>query len=213
MKPHEGQPLLTVGEPLASAEAAMILIHGRGASAESILTLVSRLDGPGFAFLAPQAAESTWYPHSFLAPIPQNEPGISSGLYVISQIMADLDSKGILSEKIMLLGFSQGACLTLEFAARNPKRYGGIVGLSGGLIGPEGTPRDYGGSLDGTAIFLGCSDVDTHIPKERVHETTTTFKKMGAYVTERLYPNMGHTVNHDEVEFVQRMMEGLKRNS
>ncbi len=205
--PHQGQPVLTAGESLEKARAAMIMIHGRGASAEDILELAGELKQPRFAFLAPQARGYTWYPNSFLAPIASNEPGLSSGLAVIASILDHLAEAGISAERTMLLGFSQGACLTLEFAARNARRYGGVVGLSGGLIGPDGTPRDYAGSLAGTPVFLGCSDVDPHIPKERVEESAEVLRRLGGDVTARLYPRMGHMVNRDELRFVQEMME------
>src|SRR6476661_4780781 len=148
----------------------MVMIHGRGATAESILTLVPAIDSPGFVYLAPQASGNTWYPNSFLAPIPSNEPGLSSGLAVLGALLAEVAAAGIPPERVGLLGFSQGACLTLEFAARHAQRYGAVIGLSGGLIGPDGTPRDYPGGFSGTPVFLGCSDVDFHIPKERVEE-------------------------------------------
>ena len=125
---------------------------------------------------------------------------------MLEKLLAHIKKAGIPPEKTMLLGFSQGACLSIEFVARNARRYGGVAGLSGGLIGPEGTPRDYAGSLDDTPIFLGCSDVDFHIPKERVHETAKVLSDMGAEVTERLYRGMGHTINQDEIDFVKGMM-------
>jgi predicted esterase len=206
---HEGQPVRTAGTPLASATAAMVMIHGRGATAESILTLVRAIDTPGFAYLAPQAAGNTWYPNSFLAPISTNEPGISSGLAAIDDVLERISAAEIPREKTMLLGFSQGACLSLEYAARHARRYGGIAGLSGGLIGPDGTPRDYPGSFDNTPVFLGCSDVDGHVPAERVRETARVFNKMGAVVTMRLYPGMGHLVNDDEIDAVRAMMAAV----
>jgi phospholipase/carboxylesterase len=204
--PHQGQPVLTAGEPLDRAQAAMILIHGRGATAESILTLADEFPRPGFAFLAPQASGYTWYPNSFLAPIASNEPGITSGLAVITSLFDALAAAGIPAERTLLLGFSQGACLSLEFAARNARRYGGVIGLSGGLIGPDSTPRDYAGSLTGTPVFLGCSDVDFHIPQTRVEHSAEVLRRLGGEVTMRLYPNMGHTVNQDEINFVRQMM-------
>ncbi|HXV97244.1 MAG TPA: dienelactone hydrolase family protein [Anaerolineae bacterium] len=207
--PHQGQPVLTAGQPLDQAQAAMIMVHGRGATAESILTLAGELNQPGFIYLAPQAAGYTWYPNSFLAPIASNEPGISSGLAVLAELIEQLARAGIPVERIMLLGFSQGACLSLEFAARNARRYGGVAGLSGGLIGPDGTPRDYAGSLAGTPIFLGCSDVDAHIPKARVEHSAEVLRRLGGDVTMRLYPNMGHLVNQDEINFVRQMMAAL----
>ncbi len=204
--PHQGQPLLHAGAPLEQAKAAMIMIHGRGADARDILSLATELGQPDFAFFAPQASGNTWYPFSFLAPIPQNEPGITSGLQAIADILAELESKGFPAEKVFLLGFSQGACLATEFAARHPRRYGGLIGFSGGLIGPGGTPRDYPGALAGTPVFLGCSDPDPHIPRERVEETAAVLKKMGGELTLRLYPRMGHTINSDEIEFAREMM-------
>jgi phospholipase/carboxylesterase len=207
--PHQGQPLLVEGSPLESARAAMIMVHGRGATAQDILTLTADLHQPGFAYLAPQAAGNSWYPNSFLAPIPSNEPGLSSGLAVIASILDQLAGANISAERTIILGFSQGACLSLEYVARNARRYGGVVGLSGGLIGPDGTPRDYSGSLAGTPVFLGCSDVDPHIPKERVLQSAEVLQRLGGNVTARLYPRMGHTVNRDELRFVQTMMAAL----
>lgn len=207
--PHQGQPVLTAGEPLERAKAAMIMIHGRGATAEDILSLADEVDQPGFSYLAPQAAEYTWYPNRFIAPLASNEPGISSALSVIAALFARLADTGIGPERTILLGFSQGACLSLEFASRNARRYGGIAGLSGGLIGPDGTKRDYPGSLAETPIFLGCSDRDMHIPKERVLFSSEFLQQQGGIVTTRLYPNMGHTVNNDELEVVRAMMASI----
>ncbi len=205
--PHQGQPVLHAGAPPGQAKAAMIMVHGRGADARDILSLAPELGQPDFAYFAPQASGNTWYPFSFLAPIPQNEPGITSGLQAIADILAELESKGFPAQKVFLLGFSQGACLATEFAARQARRYGGLIGFSGGLIGPGGTPRDYPGSLAGTPVFLGCSDPDPHIPRERVEETAAVLKKMGGEVTLRLYPRMGHTINSDEIEFARGMMQ------
>ncbi len=207
--PHQGQPILTAGNPLDKAGAAMVMLHGRGASAEDILEVATELKQPGFAYLAPQAAQNSWYPNSFLAPIPSNEPGLSSGLAVIASILSQLAGAGISPERTILLGFSQGACLSLEYAARNARRYGGLVGLSGGLIGPDGTPRNYAGSLQGTPVFLGCSDVDFHIPRQRVELSAEVLEQLGGNVTTRLYPNMGHTVNRDEILFVRELMVTL----
>jgi phospholipase/carboxylesterase len=207
--PHQGQPILAAGEPLNRARAAMVMVHGRGANAESILELAVDLHQAGFAYLAPQAAGNTWYPYSFLAPLASNEPGLSSGLAAIANVLAQVVQAGIPLERTMLLGFSQGACLALEFVARNARRYGGVAGLSGGLIGPDGTPRDYPGELSGTPIFLGCSDIDFHIPKERVQLSAEVLQRLGGKVTMRLYPGMGHTVNQDEIDFVRGMMAAL----
>lgn len=206
--PHQSQPVVAAGDHLESASAALVMIHGRGATPADILRLVPEINQPGFAYLAPQAAGGTWYPYSFLAPIENNEPGISSGLQALADLFDEISTAGIPLPRTFLLGFSQGACLALEFAARHPRRYGGIAGLSGGLIGPDGTPRDYPGSLEGTPVFLGCSDVDPHIPKERVTETARVLERMGADVTTRLYPNMGHMVNRDELEFLRGMLAG-----
>ena len=211
--PHHGQPVLTSGEPVEHARAAMLMVHGRGATAQDILSLADQLNQPGFAYLAPQAAGNTWYPNRFLVPLAENEPWLSSALSFVGDVFAQIIKAGIPSERIMLLGFSQGACLTLEFAARNAKRYGGIVGLSGALIGPDDTPRDYAGSLAGTPVFLGCSDVDFHVPKERVNESAEVLKRIGGEVTKRLYPNHDHSVNQDEIEFVSGMMQVLLRGS
>lgn len=184
----------------------MIMVHGRGATAESILTLAPELDRDDFAYLAPQAARNAWYPNSFMAAIASNQPGIDSGLARLAELVEQCVAAGIPHERVMLLGFSQGACLATEFVVRHARRYGGVVGLSGGLIGPPGTVWEYEGSLAETAVFLGCSDVDFHIPKERVQETAVVMQRMGADVTMRLYPGMGHTVNQDEIDFVRRMM-------
>jgi len=208
--PHQEQPVLFAGEPLETAHAAMILLHGRGASAEDILELATEFPAPGFAYLAPQAAGHEWYPFSFMAPLDSNEPGLSSGLAVIATLLDQIAGVGIPAERTILLGFSQGACLLLEFTARNARRYGGVVGLSGGLIGPSGTPRDYPGSLEHTPIFLGCSDVDFHIPKARVELSAEVLHQLGGDVTLRLYPNLGHTVNRDEVRSVREIVRTVQ---
>jgi predicted esterase len=187
----------------------MIMVHGRGASAEDILGLAADLEAPSLAYLAPQAAGHTWYPNRFLAPLESNEPWLSSALAVLAGIERQVVEAGIPREALFFLGFSQGACLCLEYAARNPRRYGGIVGLSGGLIGPDDAPRDYAGSLDGTAVYLGCSDVDPHIPKARVLLSERVLARLGGSVTARLYPNMGHTVNEEEIDAVRSMIRAV----
>lgn len=207
--PHQGQPVIAGGALLSRARGALILTHGRGASAESILSLAPLLGADHLAWYAPQAAGSTWYPFSFLSPIPQNEPGISSGLQALADLVSDIEAGGIPASRIALLGFSQGACLTLEFAARYPKRYGALIGFSGGLIGPEGTSRDYPGSLDGTPVFLGCSDVDSHIPLARVHESAEVLARMGALVDARIYPGMGHLVNEEELDAARALLRRI----
>jgi predicted esterase len=206
---HAGQPVLTAGESLDRATAALILVHGRGGTAEDMLSLAGELTQPGFTFLAPQAAGNTWYPLSFLAPIERNEPYLSSALEALVDLMERLDEAGISAERTILLGFSQGACLVLEFAARHAQRYAGVFGLSGGLVGPDGTPWDYPGSLAETPIFLGCSDVDPHIPRERVAESGRVLERLGGKVTVRLYPGMSHTVNQDELDHVRSIMASL----
>jgi len=187
----------------------MVLLHGRGASAEDILTLVPELGAPGWAFLAPQAAGGTWYPNSFRAPIESNEPWLSSALDVVGGLVDRLDADGLPTERVVLLGFSQGACLTLEYAARNARRYGGVAGLRGGVIGPDRAPRVDQGSLAGTPVFLGCSDHDPHIPAYRVHHAAEVLSGLGAEVTTVLYPGLGHSVDQDEIEHVRDIMGRL----
>jgi predicted esterase len=197
------------GEPLDRARAGILMVHGRGATAQDILSLANEFNQPGFAYVAPQAAGNTWYPNRFLVPFEENEPWLSSALALVGDVLTQMVHAGVPRERLILLGFSQGACLALEFAARNAKRYGGLIGLSGALIGPDDTPRDYKGSLAGTPIFLGCSDADFHVPKERVDQTAEVLRKLGGEVTERLYPNLDHSVNQDEINFVRSMMQSL----
>jgi predicted esterase len=207
--PHQNQPIVTAGVPLDRAKAAMVMVHGRGASAENILALVDGIDVGDFAYLAPEANGGTWYPNSFLAPIQSNEPGISSGIQAIDDVISVIRMAGIPDEKIMLLGFSQGACLSLEYSARHARRFGGVCGLSGGLIGPDDTPRDYPGKFNRTPVFLGCSDVDFHIPAARVRFTAEVLERMDADVTMELYPGMGHLVSEDEAVHVRHIMESV----
>lgn len=210
-KLHAGQPVLAAGETLERAEAAMVLLHGRGASARDILTLVTEVEAPGWAYLAPQARGGTWYPNSFMAPIETNEPWLSSALDVVAELLERLGQAGIPLERTVLLGFSQGACLTLEYAARNARRYGGVVGLSGGLIGPDGAARSDSGSLAGTPAFLGCSDHDPHIPARQVQHAAEVLRALGADVTAVLYPDLGHSVGEDEIEHVRGVMNSVRR--
>lgn len=220
--PHQGQPVAEAGAPLHRAKAAMILLHGRGASAQSILRMAEEFAQPDVAYLAPQAAGYTWYPQSFLAPLEANEPGLSSGLAAVRGVLRRIEQEGLSPEKVVLLGFSQGACLASEFSARYARRYGGVVALSGGLIGnaerpgaspPEDKTFDYEGSLEGTPVFLGCSDTDPHIPVERVHRTAECLKDLGGAVTKRIYEGMGHTINEDEVKYVRGLLSGLVRKA
>lgn len=207
--PHQGQPVKTAGMPLDRARAAMILVHGRGGTPENLLAAVPALGHPEVAYLAPSARGNSWYPNSFLAPIPSNEPGISSGMQVLRGLLEHIAAAGVPPERTMLLGFSQGACLSSEFVARHARRYGGLAVLSGGLIGPDGTQRDYAGSLDGTPVFLGCSDVDAHIPKQRVEQSAEVLRALGGAVDMRIYPGMGHTISEEEMDAVRAMMDAL----
>ncbi len=186
----------------------MILAHGRGASALDIMTIAAEVMFPGVAYVAPQAEGAVWYPNPFTAPFEANEPYLSSSLKVLSTLLSRVRVT-VPTERIVLLGFSQGGCLTLEFAARNAQRYGGVIGLSAGLIGPDDAPRDYRGDFQGTPVFLGCSDVDPYIKKERVSMSAEVFKRMGAEVTARLYPGMGHTSNADEIEVVRSIVKAV----
>lgn len=207
--PHQGQPIRFAGEPLERAKAAAIMVHGRGAAAEDILKLANALDVTGVAFVAPQANGNAWYPERFLAPLEMNEPWLSSALTRIEEMLARVAAAGIPPEHTLLLGFSQGACLTLEFVARHARRYGGVVGLSGALIGPDGTPRNYAGSLENTPVFMGCSETDFHVAKERVLEAADVLRGLGGRVTARLYPNMEHEVNPDEIDFVRGLLSQI----
>ena len=207
--PHAGQPVLHRGTALESARAAVILVHGRGASASSILDLVDVLEQPGIAYLAPDANGGAWYPYSFMAPTERNEPGITSGLSVVHGLIDDVMAAGVPADRIVLLGFSQGACLATTAAQRRAQRYGGVVAYSGGLIGPPGTVWSSAGDLAGTPVFLGCSDVDAHIPESRVRETAAQFEAMGAEVELRIYPGMPHTVIHDEIAWTNTLLASL----
>ena len=209
---HQGQPIEVAGLPLNQAQAAMLMVHGRGASAKDILTVAAQLSQPGFAYLAPQAADNTWYPNRFMAPIAENEPWLSSALTFVDDVYHQIIQAGIPFERTMILGFSQGACLALEYAVRNPRRYGGVVGLSGALIGPDDVVRTVQSSFTGTPIFLGCSDVDPYVPAKRIRADAKTLSRMGAKVTERLYPNFDHSVNQDEINFVSEMMDALMKD-
>lgn len=197
--PHAEQPIYSWGASMNEATAAVILLHGRGASAESMLSLAQAFERPNLAYLAPQAAGSSWYPYRFLEALQRNEPYLSSALRRIDEVIAQLNQRGFTSKQIVLGGFSQGACLAAEYAARNARRYGGLLIFSGGLIGPAGTSFAYSGSLAETPVFIGCSDTDFHIPLARVQETAQVLQKLGASVTERIYPNMDHTIIEDEI--------------
>jgi phospholipase/carboxylesterase len=212
--PHGHVRVLQAGAPLYRAKAAVVMLHGRGAEAENMVELAEVLAQPDLAYLAPQAQDRSWYPYSFLAPIDRNEPFLSSALNMLARLLDRLDSEHHLgADQIVLLGFSQGACLTVEYAARNARHYGSVMVLSGGLIGPEDTSRDYHGRFSGTPVFLGCSDIDPHIPLERVHETSGVLSALGAVVTERIYPGMGHTINDDEIKHIRAILAKFATHS
>lgn len=211
MSGNDAVTFATAGPPINDARAVVVMLHGRGGSAGDILGLAGALRQADLAYVAPQAPGHTWYPQSFLAPLEQNEPFLSRSLGAVGAIVEDLAARGIASDRVALVGFSQGGCLALEFAARHAKRYAGIVGLSAGLIGPPGLTRDYRGSLAGTPVFLGCSDIDSHIPLDRVHVSTQVLTAMNAAVTEHIYPGMGHAINQDEVTHMRRLLESVGR--
>lgn len=194
------------GVPLDQAKRVLIMTHGRGASAQSILSLAAELAVDGFALVAPQATGNTWYPYSFLAPEAQNEPGLSSGLAVLKELLDTVKAAGISSENVYFLGFSQGACLTSEFVARHAQPFGGVFILSGGVIGDSVKTERYTGNFAGTPIFLGCSDVDAHVPKDRVQDSSEVFRTLGATVTERIYPNAPHSIFQDEIDHINHIL-------
>jgi predicted esterase len=208
--PHAEQPVALAGLPLDQSGRAVVMIHGRGASPRNILDLVPRLDRPGFSYVAPAAANNTWYPFSFLEPLAKNEPYLTSALKRLEHVVRDVTTAGIPAQRIVLLGFSQGACLAAEFAYRHMERFGGAVLFSGGLIGPPGTTWQTDRSFRRTPVFLGCSDVDAHVPQWRVDETADVFGRMDAEVTERIYPGMGHLVSDDEMAVAQSLLDRLR---
>jgi|SRR5687768_16034374 len=202
---HKKQ-FITAGKNLGDASKILIMIHGRGASAEDILTLADHFEVNDFALIAPEATNHTWYPYSFLAPPSENEPWLSSALSLLKDIMDDLKAKGVRSENIFFLGFSQGACLALEFVTRNAEKYGGIAAFTGGLIGDKIYPENYSGDFSGTPVFIGTSDPDPHVPVERVNESAEILENMKALVTKKVYKNMGHTINQDEIRTVNNII-------
>jgi predicted esterase len=209
ISPHGGQPVVEAGVPPGQAKAAVIMVHGRNAAPANILDLARRFDRANLTYLAPAAAGGTWYPYSFMAEIASNEPGLSSGLAVLQSLVRRIEDAGIARSRIVLAGFSQGACLTSEFAIRNPSRYGGVLIFTGGVIGPEGTSWNEAGDFEGTPVFVGCSDRDAHVPESRARETAVRFTNLGARVTLRIYPGMGHIVNDDEITFAQRVLDDV----
>lgn len=204
---HQEQPIKKAGADLENSEAIMIMLHGRNADADDILSLSEHFQKTNIHFVAPQAKDFSWYPYSFMEDTTRNEPGLSSGLQLIKDLVIKYMEDGFNVNQIYLLGFSQGACLTLEFAARNPAGYGGIFGLSGGLIGPNINNGLYNGDFNGCPIFMGCSDRDPHIPAERVRESDLVFKRMHANVTTKLYPGMPHTIVQEEIDIVKNLLK------
>lgn len=204
--PHAQSLVLAAGPALEVASAAMILLHGRGSTAQDILSLSTYLDFPDLTFLAPQAEGYSWYPNRFTAPIEANEPYLSAALAKIDEIVKQVETSGISSPRIFIGGFSQGACLATEYVIRNPRPYGGLLVFSGGYIGPLGAPRQATGDLGHMPVFLGCSDGDPHIPLQRVRETTSLLNEIGAHVTERIYPDMGHTIIDEEIELARTLI-------
>ncbi|HTF20006.1 MAG TPA: dienelactone hydrolase family protein, partial [Chryseolinea sp.] len=198
--------IITAGQPLTQAKKALVMLHGRGATAQDILGLAREFEVGDYALVAPQATNYTWYPHSFLAPVKQNEPWLSSAIQLVNETVADIKKAGISEENIYFAGFSQGACLTLEFVARNATRWGGVAAFTGGLIGDKIYRENYHGDFAGTPIFIGTSNPDPHVPVERVNASAAVVREMHAMVTERIYPGMGHTINRDEIDMVNKTL-------
>jgi phospholipase/carboxylesterase len=198
--------IISAGKEIAPANKVLIMLHGRGGSAEDILSLSSHLNVKNYALFAPQATNNTWYPYSFLAPPSQNEPWLSSALQLIRELVDELISKGVPIENIYFAGFSQGACLTLEFVTRNAERYGGVAAFTGGFIGDKIYSENYKGDFKNTPVFIGTSDPDPHIPVERIYATSNVLRNMNASVTEKIYANMGHTINQDEIDQVNQLI-------
>lgn len=207
---HHRQPVLQAGQPPDECEGAVVLVHGRGASGEGMINLARHLNTTGLALRALQADSHTWYPNSFLAPRDKNEPGIRNGLKAIDQVVKQLLAGGLSSREILLLGFSQGACLALDFAAQYPGQVGAVAALSGGLIGAVLDPGRYASDMAGLNVFMGCSTDDPHIPEERVRESARLLEERGARVNQVLYPGMGHTVNEAELQTVDEMLDELR---
>jgi phospholipase/carboxylesterase len=198
--------IVTAGKNIKEAKKALIMLHGRGAEASDILSLATHLNVKEYALVAPQATNYTWYPYSFMANPDHNEPWLSSALQLVGDIVKDLNAAGIASENIYFAGFSQGACLTLEFTTRNAKKWGGIVAFTGGLIGDKLYTQNYTGNFEGTPVFIGTSNPDPHVPVERVQATTGVLKNMHAAVIEKVYQNMGHTVSQDEIDQANKLV-------
>ena len=207
--PHKGLPVLPRGEPFGTATRALIMVHGRGASAEDMLSLADNLAAPGFIYLAPQANGHLWYPNRYDTPLAQNEPSLSSALAAVGFLVDQAVQAGIPAERVVLTGFSQGACVSAEFTARNARRYGGLAVLAGGMIGPKETPRDYPGSLERTPVYLGCSDPDEYFPPGWIDYSAEVFRKLGGKVTQQFFPNLGHRVNLEEIHALRDIMQAV----
>ena len=211
MDPHAGQPVAEAGAPLGQGPAVVIMVHGRNAGPANILDLVPRLARPRLTYLAPAAGNRTWYPYSFMADLEKNEPGLSSALKMLAGLVDRVERAGVPRSRTFMLGFSQGACLASEFLVRRAARYGGLIALTGGLIGPPGTQWTFPGTFDGTPVFLGSGDPDPHVPAERVSESADVFTRMGASVTKRIYPGMGHLVNDEEITLTQALLDTVSQ--
>jgi phospholipase/carboxylesterase len=211
--PHRDQLVLHFGVALQDAAGAVILLHGRGGSAEDILGLAEAMYHPTLAYLAPQAAGHTWYPNSFLAPIAQNEPWLSSALGKVAATVRQAESAGVAAQRIVICGFSQGACLATEFVARHPEKYAGLIAFTGGLVGPLGAELTHEGDLQGMEAFFGSGDPDPHVPWARVEQSAGIFRGMNAAVTLRRYPGRGHTINPEELDFGRRLINDAFRDS
>jgi predicted esterase len=213
--PHRGAAVELSGAPPYQAEVAVVLLHGRGGSAADMTALAREIlrGAPELAgevaFLAPQARANSWYPQRFLAPLAANEPWLGSALALVQRVTEHLADAGLPAHRVVLLGFSQGACLALEAAARHPRRWGGVVGLTGGLIGPPGMGLAHPGSLAGTPVFLGAGDHDPHVPLARIEESAAALAAMGATVTKRIYPGLPHTIVADELDWVRQLLVSL----
>lgn len=205
MNTHELK-IIYAGAPLEQAEKALIMIHGRGGSAQDILSLSQHLEVTGYALLAPQATQHTWYPQSFMAPVMQNEPWLSSALENVDQTVSRVLQAGIKSENIYFFGFSQGACLMLEYLVRNGQQYGGAAAIIGGVIGEEIERSNYQGDFQKTPIFIGTSDPDFHVPVERVYATEHILREMNADVTVKIYDNFGHSINQGELDYANTLV-------
>jgi predicted esterase len=204
--PHAGQPVVSAGAPLGRGAGVVLLLHGRNASPRNILDLLPRLDRADLTYLAPAAADGTWYPKSFMAPRAENEPSLGSALRAVATLVEETRRQGVPPSRLIIGGFSQGACLASEFVCRHSGRCAGLVAFSGGLIGAPGTIWTDVERADGLDVFLGCSDVDAHVPRTRVEETAAAFTRLGATVDLRIYPGMGHLVADDEIAAAQALI-------